>query len=77
MKIPVVLVQYGALMVSWTKEGDLRIVRQDNGQNLDMSITEWEVLLRIMDLRGWPVVPPEIVRSGTVQSDDTRIQAGG
>lgn len=52
-------VRLGHLLVEWTESGDVRVVRQDNGQHIELSSSEWVYLLRVMELRGWPIAPPQ------------------
>jgi hypothetical protein len=51
-------VRYGDVAVEWDERGNMKLVRQDNGQHITLSVSEWAFLLKVAELRGWPVAPP-------------------
>lgn len=61
MLYPICHVRYGPLTLEWNEPGDLRIIRADNGQHIELSLTEWILLLKVAELHGWPVAPPQSV----------------
>lgn len=56
--------RYGNLLIEWDEYGSAVITRQDSGERMTLSLTEWSLLLKVMDLRGWPVCAP-ITHSAT------------
>lgn len=51
-------VTYGQLSVGWDSRGTLTIARTDLPQSVQLSLSEWSCLLKICELRDWPVVAP-------------------
>lgn len=50
--------KHGDLVVDFDASGWVQIARQTNGQALQLSQTEWVYILRLAELRGWPMAPP-------------------
>lgn len=50
--------RYGDLLIEWDEHGHAVITRQSTAERLTLSLTEWALLLKVMDLKGWPVCPP-------------------
>lgn len=59
-------ISYGPLRIDWDKNGTLTIARTDLAGSVQLSLSEWEFLLKCAIIRGWPVAPP--VQTGTVDS---------
>jgi hypothetical protein len=55
--IPLNITQ-GVLRLDWDSHGTLTIARTDNGQSAQLSVSEWEFLLRAALLAGVPTYPP-------------------
>lgn len=57
-------VRVGHIQIEWEPDGSCRITRQDNAQALVLSRSEWELLLKVAELRGWPIAAPASVTEG-------------
>lgn len=51
-------VRTGKLCVDWDAHGNVRINRQDTVGSIELSISEWNWLIKALELCGWPVAPP-------------------
>lgn len=48
---------HGPLNIEFTEDGALQIAHSQSGQSIRLSPTEWEFLLAVAALRGWPIAP--------------------
>jgi hypothetical protein len=64
-------VSYGPLRIDWDRNGTLTLARTDIGGNVQLSLSEWEFLLRCAALRGWPISHPVPVSADSPASPDT------
>lgn len=51
-------IRKGDLVIDMHGDGTVQIVRQSNMQGIVLSISEWQYLIHVAELHGWPVVPP-------------------
>jgi hypothetical protein len=51
-------VKYGDLCIEWDDKGNMQFTRQSDMQAIRLSASEWVFLLKVAELRGWPVAPP-------------------
>jgi hypothetical protein len=49
--------RHGDLVVDFDSAGWVQITRQSNGQSIQLSESEWIYLMKLAELRGWPVAP--------------------
>lgn len=54
--------QTGEVRIEYYDQANIRITRQDNGQTVEMSRSEWEFLIRSAAIANWPTVTPERVQ---------------
>ena len=50
--------QIGDLSLTYTTQSSVRVVRQSTMEHIELSISEWGLLLASAQLAGWPVVSP-------------------
>jgi len=71
-------IKHGYLSIEFCEDGSLQIVKETNGSVLQLSRTEFEFLMSVVQLRGWPIAPPSSEMpayqqwSGTSLSTDTQ-----
>lgn len=53
--------RYGDLVIEWDANGNLTLTRQSDGTRIYVSVSEWNALLVLCQLKGWPVAPPVMV----------------
>lgn len=58
----VATVTYSNLSISWDATGTMTIARTDLPQSIQLTASEWVLLLKVAELRGWPVCPPQTTR---------------
>jgi hypothetical protein len=51
-------VRHADLVIDFDAGGWVQITRQSTGHSIHLSQSEWVFLLKVADLRGWPVAPP-------------------
>jgi hypothetical protein len=51
-------IHHGDLVIDWQSDESLRIIRQSNGQAIELSCSEWAYIMRAAELHDWPVAPP-------------------
>jgi hypothetical protein len=57
----VATVTYSSLSISWDATGTMTIARTDAPQSIQITVSEWVLLMKIAELRGWPVAAPGVV----------------
>lgn len=63
----VLQVRFGQVYCEWEADDSLHIVRQDNGMHMVLSSTEWNLLLAVAHLHGWPTAPPySVLQDGSL-----------
>lgn len=58
-------VRHGDLVIDFDSAGWVQVTRQSNGMSIQLSQSEWAFVLKVADLRGWPVVPPCLYPAAT------------
>lgn len=58
-------IAYGPLRIDWDNHGTLTVARTDTAQSVQLSLSEWEFLLRCAAIRGWPISSPVPVQQPT------------
>ena len=51
-------IRHGDLVIDFQEHGCVQVVRQSNMQGIVLSLTEWNYLLAVADIHGYPVVSP-------------------
>ena len=54
-------IRHGDLVIELESDESVRITRQSNAQAVALSISEWTYLLKVAELHGWPVAPPNCI----------------
>ena len=51
-------IRHGDLVVDLQESGAVQIVRQSNATGVVLSLSEWQYLILLADIHGWPICPP-------------------
>lgn len=50
--------RYDNISAEWEADDSMRLCREDVPQHIVLSITEWQMVLAMAALHGWPMAPP-------------------
>jgi hypothetical protein len=64
-------IRHADLVVDFDASGWVQVTRQSTGHSIQLSQSEWIFLLKVADLRGWPVAPPAPVAALTAATFGT------
>jgi len=51
-------VRFGKVVVEWDSADNMSITRETDGTRIYMSSSEWNILLKVAEIHGWPSCPP-------------------
>jgi hypothetical protein len=51
-------IKHGDLCIDFQEPGSVQIVRQSNATGIVLSLSEWQYLILLADIHGWPIAPP-------------------
>jgi hypothetical protein len=66
-------IRHGDLVIDFDSGGWVQLTRQSNGQSIQLSVSEWVLLLKCAEFRGWPCAPPGVALTPGQADQSTRV----
>lgn len=52
-------IKHGDLVIDMNSDGSVQVTRQSDMMAIRLSLSEWNYLVMIAGIHGWPVAPPD------------------